>query len=93
MVNSYDLSLKIAVNIGNTICSILKKNKEYLYFPYELKAYKNISQLAGIPFMHPWANRLEGDFILLNKTSTIFQNTFNPLYQEMGIIYHYMAYY
>ena len=60
-----DLSLKIAVNIGNTICSILKKNKEYLYFPYELKAYKNISQLAGIPFMHPWANRLEGDFIFI----------------------------
>ena len=79
-----DLSLKIAVNIGNTICSILKKNKEYLYFPYELKAYKNISQLAGIPFMHPWANRLEGDFIFIEQNKHHFPKAFQSIIPRDG---------
>ena len=79
-----DLSLKIAVNIGNTICSILKKNKEYLYFPYELKAYKNISQLAGIPFMHPWANRLEGDFIFIEQNKHHFPKHFQSIIPRDG---------
>lgn len=69
-----DLAISIAVNIGNTLFSIKKNEKEYLYFPYLLNEYKNISQLAGNPFMHPWANRLEGDFILFNHEKKEFPN-------------------
>lgn len=79
-----DFSIKIAVNIGNTIYSILKKNKEYLYFPFELKAYKNISQLAGIPFMHPWANRLEGDYILIDQKKHDFSKSIDTTMSRDG---------
>ncbi len=63
---------KIAVNIGNTLFSFYNKHKEYIYFPFSLATYKNNKKLEGNPFMHPWANRLEGEYIHVEKTHYAF---------------------
>lgn len=62
-LNNELLTAKIAVNLGNTLFSLRQDEKEALYFPYSLEAYKTNSKLAGNPFMHPWANRLEAEYM------------------------------
>jgi galactose mutarotase-like enzyme len=64
-----NISARIAVNIGNTLFSLKDKN-EILYFPFTLEDYKTNTKLAGNPFMHPWANRLESECIHVRKFTT-----------------------
>ena len=61
------ISAKVAVNIGNTLFSFQEK-KEILYFPFSLEEYKQNAKLAGVPFLHPFANRLEGGYIHIENT-------------------------
>ncbi len=61
------ISLKIAVNIGNTLFSFNYNDDEKLYFPFTLEEYKSNKKLAGNPFMHPWANRLEGEYFQIEN--------------------------
>lgn len=65
---------KIAVNIGNTLFSFSDAKQEYLYFPFSLSTYQTTAKLAGNPFMHPWANRLEGDYIEFHQQKHHFPN-------------------
>ncbi|MEZ5025551.1 MAG: aldose 1-epimerase [Chitinophagales bacterium] len=69
--NAY-ISAKIAVNIGNTLFSLVCNQEEILHFPFSLSDYKNNIKLAGNPFMHPWANRLQGDFITIEQQHYLF---------------------
>ncbi len=66
------ISARIAVNIGNTLFSLKRHDEEVLYFPFSLEAYKVNSKLAGNPFMHPWANRLEGEYMYVEDKQHIF---------------------
>ena len=63
---------RIAVNIGNSLFSLQKDGTDFLYFPFSLAAYKQNTKLAGNPFMHPWANRLEGEYITVNNERYYF---------------------
>ena len=73
----------IAVNIGNTLIHLSKRSADNaLYFPYSLEEYKTNTKLAGNPFMHPWANRLEGDFITFNNEKFSLKDEFNQLYRD-----------
>ena len=62
-----DFTAQIAPDIGNALYSLVYKNQERLYFPFTLDEYQSSSKLAGNPFMHPWANRLQSDYITLNN--------------------------
>lgn len=76
---------KIVVNIGNTLFQLSKNidNKNQLYFPYSLEDYNISTKLAGNPFMHPWANRLEDDSILINNKKHYFpKNQQHLLYRD-----------
>lgn len=75
---------KIAVNIGNTLFSLNHHNTEKLYFPYTLNEYKQNTKLAGNPFMHPWANRLEGEYIHFENTKYNFPKAQLPLLYRDG---------
>lgn len=66
------VSAKIVVNIGNTLFSHRRASEEKLYFPFTLNEYKNNKKLAGNPFMHPWANRLEEDAITIQHKKKYF---------------------
>ncbi len=78
------VSAKIAVNIGNTLFSLRSQTEEILYFPFWLEEYKSTSKLAGIPFMHPWANRLEDDFILVEGQKYSFPESSKNLLTRDG---------
>lgn len=81
-LNNKSISARIVVNIGNTLFS-LKQENEFLYFPFSLEEYKNNSKLAGNPFMHPWANRLEDEYIQIeNKQYNFPKEHTHLLYRD-----------
>jgi|KBSMisStandDraft_5_1062788.scaffolds.fasta_scaffold11972_6 aldose 1-epimerase len=52
--------VSIAPAIGNLTFHMTVKGQEVLHFPYaDLAAFKSRPGLAGIPFLAPWANRLD----------------------------------
>jgi aldose 1-epimerase len=52
--------VSIAPSIGNLTFQMTVKGQEILHFPYaDLAAFKSRPGLAGIPFLAPWANRLD----------------------------------
>ena len=77
------VSAKVAVNIGNTLISLKNEEDEKLYFPYTLDEYKSSAKLAGNPFMHPWANRLEEECIQVeNKKHGFPKEQIHLLYRD-----------
>jgi aldose 1-epimerase len=52
----------IAISIGNMAYEYLVRDRNYLWFPYQTTAeFKQSPKFCGIPFLAPWANRLDGD--------------------------------
>ena len=52
--------VSIAPSAGNVVFEMRVKGRNVLQFPYpSLEAFKAKPGLAGIPFMGPWANRLD----------------------------------
>lgn len=64
------ITTKIAVQQGLNLFSLVYKNIETIYFDKTLTENLQDRKLAGIPFMHPWANRLENDKIF-NRSFTM----------------------
>lgn len=66
------LTVDILEDCGFTVSQIYYKNIPILYFPYEASEYKKNLNIAGIPFLYPFANRLsKSEFLLLNKKVNI----------------------
>jgi len=63
---------KMAVNIGNSLVSLRFNEEERMYFPFTFDEYKNNLKLAGNPFLHPFANRLEDEYILVENQKHLF---------------------
>jgi aldose 1-epimerase len=57
-----DSTACILPGTGNTLSSFRVSGREILYFPDTPEVYTAHNKLAGNPLMHPWANRLEGNF-------------------------------
>ncbi len=64
---SANISIKIAPSIGNLIFSLTKNKKEYLWVPEPLERVRSDRFLCGIPFLAPWANRLENNTYFINN--------------------------
>ncbi len=78
------ISAKVLVNIGNTLYSFRFNGDEKMYFPFSFIEYKNNSKLAGNPFMHPWANRLEGEYIQVENQKYHFPEQHKHLLYRDG---------
>lgn len=78
------ITAKIVVTIGNTLISLRNDQEEKFYFPYTLGTYKSNTKLAGNPFMHPWANRLEGDYIYIQNRKHAFPEELKSLLYRDG---------
>ncbi len=62
------LKIEILEECGFTVSKIIFDNHNILYFPFSEGDYKNNYELAGIPFLYPWANRLSSiEFELYKK--------------------------
>jgi len=57
----------IAPHIGNNAYSMKVKGQNILWSPYStLSEWKQKPVMIGNPFLHPWANRIEGDSYFAN---------------------------
>jgi aldose 1-epimerase len=60
-------TFSIAPGIGNTAYEWLVGGRNFLYFPYtSLAEFAQRPRFCAIPFLAPWANRLDGDAFWAN---------------------------
>ena len=75
-----DMRVSIAPSIGNMAYEFSVHGKNYLWFPFsgpaELKA---TPKLCGIPFLSPWANRLDGVEYWINNRRYVLNRGFGNL--------------
>src|ERR1700733_9551980 len=66
------VEVAIVPSVGNTAYEMNVHGKNILYFPYaDVAEFQKNPQLSGIPFLAPWANRLnEQDFWANGKKYT-----------------------
>lgn len=75
------INAKIVVQQGFNLFSLVYKNIETIYFDKTLTENFQDRKLAGIPFMHPWANRLDSDKIF-NRSFTMNDKLNDVLYRD-----------
>lgn len=57
-----EAELSIAPSVGNMAYEWKVKGRNFLYFPFTSVAdFARQPRLCGVPFLGPWANRLDGD--------------------------------
>jgi aldose 1-epimerase len=56
------MTLGIVPGVGNVAYEWLVAGRNFLYFPYaSVTEFAQRPRLCGVPFLAPWANRLDGD--------------------------------
>lgn len=64
---AHRMEVSIAPSIGNMAYEILVGGKNILWFPFHSPAdFKEKPTFCGVPFLAPWANRIDGDFFWAN---------------------------
>jgi len=59
---AHRVEVSIAPSLGNMAYEMKVGGRNILYFPFDsLEAFKENPTLAGVPFLGPWANRIDGD--------------------------------
>uniref|UniRef100_Q01WL0 Aldose 1-epimerase n=1 Tax=Solibacter usitatus (strain Ellin6076) TaxID=234267 RepID=Q01WL0_SOLUE len=61
--SSRNVEFAIAPAIGNTAFEWKVRDRNYLYFPYTdgISEFARKPKFCGVPFLAPWANRIQGD--------------------------------
>jgi aldose 1-epimerase len=71
--SSRDAALSLAPSIGNMAYSWTVRGRNYLHYPYTSVAeFARQPRLCGVPFLGPWANRVDGDFFWANGKRYVF---------------------
>jgi len=75
----HGVEVAIVPSVGNTAYELNVHGKNILYFPYaDVSEFQKKPQLSGIPFLAPWANRLnEQDFWANGKKYALDMNLGN----------------
>src|SRR4051795_36153 len=61
------VAVSIVPSIGNMAIEMNVRGRNLLWFPYEsVEAFAAAPSLCGIPFLGPWANRIDGDAYWVN---------------------------
>jgi aldose 1-epimerase len=70
---AHHANVSVAVGVGNIAYEYVVNGKNALYFPYKsLAEFKAKPNLCGVPFLAPWANRLDQDaFFVGGKKYTL----------------------
>jgi aldose 1-epimerase len=62
-----DVEVSIVPAIGNMAYEMKVKGRNILWFPFEsVEAFQAAPSLCGVPFLGPWANRIDGDEYFVN---------------------------
>ena len=68
-----DVQLSIAPSVGNMAYAWTVHAKNYLHFPYNsVGDFARQPRLCGVPFLAPWANRVDGDSFWANGKRYVF---------------------
>ncbi|MEM1009093.1 MAG: aldose 1-epimerase [Myxococcota bacterium] len=76
------------VDVGHTCADLRLQGVPVLFCPYTREQYASSDSLAGIPFLHPWANRLSSScwrfqetFVTLSSQTPCLRDAYNrPLH-------------
>jgi aldose 1-epimerase len=72
--------VSIAVGVGNIAYELKVNGKNALYFPFQsLADFKAKPQLCGVPFLAPWANRLDQEAFYANGNKYILNKDLGNL--------------
>jgi aldose 1-epimerase len=64
---AHAVEVAVVPSVGNTAYEMKVHGKNILYFPYsDVSEFKKSPQLAGIPFLAPWGNRLDQQAFFAN---------------------------
>jgi aldose 1-epimerase len=80
------ISYSFLKNIGITINSIEFKSREFIYFPYSISDYQNSQDLAGIPLLYPFANRLSYNGFSFQNSTVVFDKI--PFRDQLNLPLH-----
>src|SRR3954451_16628097 len=70
-----DVQLAIAPPVGNMAYSWTVHGRNFLQFPYtSLADFARQPRLCAIPFLGPWANRIDGDSFWANGKRYVFNS-------------------
>lgn len=73
---AHDTVVSIAPSLGDIVFAMKVKGQNVLHFPYaSLEDFKAHPGLAGIPFLGPWANRLDEQAFYANGKKYTFNMT------------------
>ncbi len=74
---AYHVEVAVAPTLGNMGYEMKVNGKNILYFPYaDLAEYQSRPVMSGIPFLAPWANRLDQDAFYANGKKYNFDMEF-----------------
>ena len=69
----HETSVSVLTSVGNLVFSMKVKGQEIIHFPYaSTDAYKAKPGSTGIPFLAPWANRLDEQAFYANGKKYTF---------------------
>lgn len=81
--SSRDVQLAIAPSVGNMAYSWTLHGQNYLQFPYSSVAeFARQPRLCAVPFLGPWANRVDGDGFWANGKRYIFNDGLGNLRRD-----------
>ncbi len=81
-----NVEIAVVPSVGNTAYEMKVHGKNILYFPYaDVSEFKARPQLAGIPFLAPWANRLDQQAFFANGKKYNFDMEFGNVRGEIPI--------
>jgi aldose 1-epimerase len=79
----HEASIAIAPSIGNIAFSWTVRGRSFLYFPYpSLADFARQPRLCGVPFLAPWANRIDGDGFWANGKRYTFNASLGNLRKD-----------
>jgi aldose 1-epimerase len=71
--SAHQIRVSIVPGVGNIAFQMWVKDQNVLYFPYaDIAAFRSDPKLSGIPFLGPWANRLDEQAFYANGKKYAF---------------------
>jgi aldose 1-epimerase len=80
---AHGVELAIAPSVGNSAFEWKVRGKSFLYFPYpDAAEFARQPHFCGVPFLAPWANRIDGNGFWANGKRYLFNHDLGNLWLD-----------
>ena len=77
------VEVAVAPSVGNTAFEWKVRGKNFLYFPYaNVAEFARQPKFCGVPFLAPWANRIDGDSFWANGKHYLLNGELPNLHRD-----------